>query len=153
MSNHRTLRALLLKNRFVTLLEGIAAAESGTNRHARGRHGRRRDRFPVHDRPPSHQKRIDSRALVGHPPTCFPALSCVCRCRWSIVALFGTMGPENKNERLRGRSNLSAASPPTLAQKETPIQNTESPCPSDPFPIRYSYLLRRGIPGRLPKDP
>jgi len=85
----------------------------------------------VHDRPPSHQKRIARRRFVGHMPTCLPALSCVCRSRWSIMALFGTMGPENKNERSRGISNLSAASPPTLAKEKAPIQHTGSPCPGD----------------------
>ena len=148
MLNHR---ASLRKSKTVTILRGIAATARRTSKHVRGRRYRRQDEFPVHNRPPSHPGRIERRAPVGKTPTRASAFCCVCRCRWSIVALFGTMGPENKNERSRGRSNLFAVSPPTLAKEKAPIQHRGSPCSGDPFPIFTSYLLRCNLLGRLPK--
>ena len=154
MSNHRTSRAVLLKGEMVTLLEGITPAERGTNKHARGRHCGRQDKFPVYDRPPSHPRRIERRAPVGHTPTRLPALWCLCRCRWSIVALFGTMGPEYKNERSRGKSDLSAAITSNRCQGKSthPTHGITVP-PATPFPFSLLNLLRCGLLGRLPKAP
>jgi len=129
--SHTSLR----KSETVTILEGITTTMSRTNKHAQGRRSRGQNEFPVHDRPPSHERRIERRALVGHTPTRLPALCRVCRGRWSIVALFGTMGPEYKNERSRGKSDLSVAITSNRCQgKSTHLTQGLTVPPAIPFP-------------------
>ena len=125
------------KHQIVPILDGITTPTNLTSTPAGGRP--RRNGAAVRDGPPRHPVRFEHGVCVAHTPSRSPALCCLRRCRWSIVASFDTTDAENKSECIRGRSNLSAASPPTLAEKRTPIPKPGSPCPGDPFPISPSY--------------
>ena len=108
----------------------------------------------MHDRPPSHPKRIERRVLAGHTPTRLPALCCLCRCPWSIVALFGTMGPENKNERSRGSTALYAAiTSEPLPRKKHPSNTRDRHVPATLFPFSLRSCVCRDFPKPAPTRP